>query len=149
MEWIKQKQELAKALDISRPTLDRFLKMEGAPTADPKKGWNLEAVTKFVLEHTSKESIAANLDDSFDKLKKWDIYERARKTKIANDFKEGRLILVERHKSEISQMASECQAVLNAMAPRLAPDVVGCTVAEAERRIQLAVDEAVQKLHHG
>ena len=149
MEWLKEKQQVAKALGISRPALDAFLKLPGAPKKHPKKGWDLELVRNHVLKNTEKESIAANLDSDIKDLKKWDIYERARKAQIANDQKMGKLISVEKHRAEIASMAAECQLVLSSIPSRLAPEVVGLTVTEAERRLQFAVDEALTKLHNG
>lgn len=142
------KAELAELCGVSRPTLNRFLSMPGAPTEDKKQGWPVDLVRDFILKNTEKESISANLNSEIGDLKKWEIFERARKSKLANDQKEGSLIPRHKHEAILSEMAHECQTVLNGI-PRKAPELAGLPTHEIERVLQDSVDEAVEKLHNG
>lgn len=42
---------LAEKLDISRPTLDKYLEIEGAPQMDADKTYSVEEVAKWVEQH--------------------------------------------------------------------------------------------------
>lgn len=148
-KFTKTKLELCELCGgISRPSMDKFLAMPGAPKEVKGKGWPVEQVRKFILANTSKGSIAASLDDDFDKLRKWDVYERARKAQIVNDQKVGKLVMKDQVEGTIAAMAAECQRVLWDI-PRMAPDLVGRSIEEIEIRLKEGVTTALTKLRNG
>ena len=145
MRLIPKKIDLAKAVGLSRPQLDQYLAKPGAPK-EQDGGWDLDAVLKFILEKTKVSSVAANIDDDFDKLRRWDVYERARKTKIANDAKEKTLISRADHDAEISSQAKACQRILYQLPSRMAPLLSGLGPIEIEAKLNAAIDEAVREI---
>lgn len=140
--FTKNKTLLSKACGLkSRQGLYEFIAKPGFPE-QTEHGFNIEECRAFVLQNCEKEAISANLDSDISDLKKWDIYERARKGKIANDLKDGKTILKSQHETEIAEMSSECQKVLYAI-PSRAPEIAGLSVPEIETRLQLMIDQAV------
>jgi phage terminase Nu1 subunit (DNA packaging protein) len=147
--FILLKQDLAKILNISRPALDRALKKPGAPTAVEGKGWPLEAVRKWLVNTVRGTMVASRVDEDIGDLKRWEIYERARRMKVKNDQIEGTLILRTEVDRQWSHCISEAARVLDAIPQRLAVEIVGMTVADAEKLMQRAIDEAKWELHEG
>jgi hypothetical protein len=88
------KKQLAKSLGISRPTLDRFMAMEGFPERTAS-GWNVEDCVTFVLNATEKDAVRATLDSGILELKKAELHERIRKLKIKNDQDERHVISID------------------------------------------------------
>jgi predicted DNA-binding transcriptional regulator AlpA len=61
-----QKITLASKLGVSRPTLDKYLHMEGAPKPGEDKAYDVEEVTKWITEHSGTVTSAGekkNLND--------------------------------------------------------------------------------------
>lgn len=50
-----RKTELHKELGISRPTLDKYLNMEGAPIPDTQSAYDLEQVANFIAQIKNEE----------------------------------------------------------------------------------------------
>lgn len=139
------KSKLAKAVGVSRPTLNRYLKQSGAPKRGPD-GWNVEQVRRFILEHTRSGAVAASVDSDIASLRKWQVYESARKTKIFND-RAAKLTMpvVEAERIQAEQ-AAVAQKELNTIPQRLAPDLAGRTVVEIERLLKRAIGDAIGSL---
>jgi len=130
---------LAKRLDITRMTLDYYLKMDGAPK-QTDQGWRVEEVREFILTNSRRSATAANMDSDLATLRRWQTYESARKTKIANDLKEGNTI----SRSEVERQAAEfvawMQGQFSTMPRQMATELAGQTPVEIEKRLVGYID---------
>lgn len=139
------KQELAAACNISRVTLDKYLLEPTFPPADAARGWNKSDCIKWVLSNTEKSAIAAGLDSDMADLKKWDIYERARKQKIANDLKEKVLMPSAEYENTVREAFRETSKELYLL-PDRAPELTGQPASEIAKRLRLMIDGALEHL---
>ena len=145
-QYETNKTELARLCGFtSRQGLYEFMAKADWPKEVKGKGWDVEACREFVLKNTEKESIAASLDSDIADLKKWDIYERARKSKINNDFRADILMRRVDHQTEISEMASEVQKRMYAL-PSRAPELAGLSVPDIETKLTAWIDGVVEAL---
>jgi hypothetical protein len=142
--FTKNKSELARELNITREGLYGFMAQQGWPE-ETSKGWNIDECREFVLKNTEKDAIAAGLDSDIADLKKWEIYERARKSKLSNDHRAETLIRRSDHQAQISEMASEVQKRMYAIPPR-APELAGLSVPDIEAKLTAWMDEIVAAL---
>jgi predicted DNA-binding transcriptional regulator AlpA len=101
--FIREKKKLAAALGISRPTLDTYLSKPGAPQRGPA-GWPVEAVRQFITSTTGNDSLAVSMNSDLASLKRAELFERARKFRIQNDQRCGRLVPAE----EVQREAGRC-----------------------------------------
>lgn len=139
------KTELARECGFqSRQGLYEFMAKADWPK-ETLKGWNIAECRNFVLNNTEKESIAASLNSDISDLKKWDIYERARKTKLLNDHKSGIMMLKTAHETEIREMSSAVQKAMYAL-PARAPELAGLSVPDIEQKLTAWMDEVVINL---
>jgi hypothetical protein len=65
---IRTKAALAQKLDISRPTLDKFLALPGAPAAS-KGGYDLDAISEFISSSATREGTLVKTSDALRSLK--------------------------------------------------------------------------------
>lgn len=140
------KAALAKACRVSAPTLRKFLKLPGAPVATDR-GWRVVLVRQWLLSHAARGDLIGKLDPQFEVLKKWEIYERARRLHELNEREADLLIPKVEKERELAHCIGECQRVLGAIPPRLAPAIVGLTVPAAEQLMKHALEEAIKELH--
>jgi hypothetical protein len=82
---IKTKDALAERLDISRPTLDKYLSLSGAPKKIPGKGYDWEAVLKFVGEHAESDAVSAKSSEDIKSLKAKEIALRCERMRFGID----------------------------------------------------------------
>ena len=147
--FIAQKKDLAKALNVSRPTLDRALAKDGAPVAVEGKGWPFEAVKKWLLNTVRGTMVSGRIDQDIGDLKRWEIYERARRMQVRNDRDAGLLMAKTDVDRQWAHCISEANRLLGAIPQRLAVEIVGLTVPAAEQLMKRAIDEAIRELHYG
>jgi phage terminase Nu1 subunit (DNA packaging protein) len=146
-EWASTNDALANALQVDRRQISRWLKREGRPLRDSRRGWRIAEWLAWVAEN-AKPSLAGRIDHGLGSLQEWLTYEQARKHKLANDTKESRLILRTEHERIISKLIAEVSAVLQPLPDRLAPLVVGVSVPDAHAILQKEVDNCFWKLRH-
>jgi hypothetical protein len=72
-EFVKTKHGLARRLEISRNTLDKFLGMPGAPEPMPGRGWPLADVVDFVSSHATNARTLAATDPNIRELKAYEL----------------------------------------------------------------------------
>lgn len=82
---IKSKDALAKKLDISRPTLDKYLSLPGAPSKIPGKGYNLESILEFVERNADSEAVAVKSSNDLKGLKAKEIALRCERMRFGID----------------------------------------------------------------
>lgn len=58
-----QKSALCRRLEVSRPTLDKFLKMVGAPEPDRHRSYDVDDVLKWINEHAGESSTPQSLQE--------------------------------------------------------------------------------------
>lgn len=146
---VRTKIQLARACGLSRQALDRFLKLAGAPTQIEGKGWPIDTVKKWILDNARRSDVMGKLDRDFMDLKKWEIYERARRMQVRNDRDAGLLMPKAEVERQWAHCISECQRLLGAIPQRLAVEIVGLTVPAAEQLMRHAINEAIKELHYG
>lgn len=139
------KTEVSDHCSISRPTLDSYLQQPTFPAAHPDKGWNLRECLDWVVANTEKSAIAASLNSELADLKKWDIYERARKQKISNDAKDKILMPVADHENVIREALREMGKELF-LIPDRAPELTGQSASEISMRLRAMITEALKHI---
>jgi hypothetical protein len=65
---VKTKEKLAERLQISRPTLRKYLTRDGAPRPDAR-GWEVEAVADYISKVAEAESTAIKASDDLRSLR--------------------------------------------------------------------------------
>lgn len=144
--FVPTKIELARACGLSRQAVHRYTKMPGAPVFVQDKGWPVDAVQRWILSKARRGDVAGKLDREFEELREREVFERVRRLRMANDREAETLMSRAEHEQEIVAMVTTCQRVFYAMPQKLAPEVVGLTVPEAEIRLQHAATEMVAAL---
>jgi hypothetical protein len=141
-----RKLQLAMMLNISRPTLDEYLKMPGAPIADGARMFDVEAVAKFVAANAK----TAAADPS---TKNW----RAEKTRIEAEnlafdlqVKRGDYFLKSDAVPVLAALVAEVQQNLREKFElELPPRYVGKTMIECQMMNQEAIDLIVRRIKAG
>ena len=145
-DWVKTKIVLARRVRMTRANLDRYLAMEGAPKPTEDRGYNVDEVKRFILQRAKKTFVAGKMDDAVEDLRKWEIFERARRIHLRNEKDTNAIMQRSHHNSIISGMVAELHRHFSSLGQRLAPEVVGLTVPDAEKRINLAVSQGWEVL---
>src|SRR5260221_7302548 len=96
-KYISTKAELAKSLKISRPTLNRYLNLPGAPQRTVE-GWGLDAVVEHVARNTPSELTGGKIDLGIRQLKVRELGLRCERMRLNLDILKGKYI--ERQKSD-------------------------------------------------
>ena len=146
--FLKTKKALAKSCRLGRKALDRYLNLLDAPKEVAGKGWPVDTVKRWILQKTRRSDVGGKMDDAVEDLKKWEIYERARRAHLRNEKEIKTLILRAEHESIISQMSNAVQKVMASLPSRMAVEVVGLTVPEAEIRLRHAVNDCLIALRN-
>ncbi len=106
------------------------------------------AAQKVKVPATENAPTEHDLNSDLSDLRKWEVYEKARKTKIQNDYKLGTLLPMADHAAEISEMASEVQRRMYSI-PSRAPELAGLSVPDIEKKLTAWMDEVVAALGSG
>ena len=140
---------VAEANGVHRNLVGRLWKLPGAPQKNSDGTFDPSACREFILANSTSERLLTAADPRLRALKAAEIRERTRKLKIHNDAKTETLMLRADHNAIIAGMVSECQRVLEALPQKMAPEVVGLTVPEAEIRLRHAIHESILALKTG
>ena len=136
--------ELAKALGVHRRTIHRWLKEPGNPglasngSADIAAwlSWKIDRGLGMEEEDPTKAAVEKRILEKREKLLEIEIARRLDEV-TDND----KLI------GWVAEMVGAAKTVLLAIPGILAPQVVGMSIPDAERRIREAIDEALTQLH--
>lgn len=146
--WASDQVTLAEALRVTRKSVQRWRK-EGAPAPESDGRWNVEAWRAWMKAKGKQGGEEEDKGPSKAQLE-------ARRLLLMNEKLSHEIGIIKRDymlcsevESRIRSMVLEAKKILLAMPASLAPQVVGQTVPEAEKRIRSAVDEALEKMHTG
>ena len=144
---IKTKLELAKRLELSRTTLDRYLSKPGAPTRERGKGWSLAAVTAFIGEHADAERTRLKGSDALRRAKLREIELRCKRLAFALECDRGKFILVEDlSKVSAPTLSAFRTMVYDVLEVRAPMGMSGLGIAEGRIYGRRLADELLQKL---
>lgn len=144
-EWEKVFEKLAKHCNISKQGLYPYADMPGFPQKT-ERGWHVPTVSTFVAANATKEEKIASNDIEYAELKRLDLFERWRKTKLANDLKAGVIVLKSFMDSQLAAQSSAVTNHLTTRAARVAPDLAGRTIPEIEARLKDSDREILRAL---
>ena len=135
---------MAKALGVAAVTVKAWKRIEGCPAADSGGRYRVSEWNEWVAsrKNASPEEIQtkAGLEMEILKVKLED-------KRIELEKKKRILVLKEDITREIHASVFAFRTELESAPGKLAPQVVGLSIAEAELRIQAAIQEALMKLH--
>jgi hypothetical protein len=80
-KFIRTKIAMARALEISRPTLDHYLSLPKSPVRTAQ-GYDLEAITGWISDHTESEKTSAKTNETIKGLKAKEIGLRCARMKF-------------------------------------------------------------------
>lgn len=145
--WAKDQVELATLLGVERKTIQRWRK-EGAPKAESDGRLNVEAWRAWMKANGKKGS-----EDDKTPSK---VQLEAKRLLLMNEKLEHEISILKGDytrnsdvEADVRAMVLEAKKILLAMPAALAPQVVGLSVPEAEKRIRAAIDDSLEQLHTG
>lgn len=128
---IRRKTQLARALGISRPTLDSFVKMDGFPVAGPH-GYDLAAVTSFVGEHASKITTGRRSGGTFQDLRVRELTLKCARLQLRLDVEKSLLVEKAKVVAAMSRILPQARQILEVkLAGEFPSQVAGLTVVQA------------------
>ncbi len=143
--WANTQVELADILQIERKTVQRWLKIDGNPGSTSDGRFNVPAWREWAKQQGRKVQDGEKIDKA--KLEAQKLLHQNTLLEIEIARRKGEL--TENHLIEtwVAEMVGSAKTVLLSLPGILAPQVVGLTVPDAERRIRDAIDEALLQLH--
>ena len=141
--FVQTKTALAAACLIGRSALNRYLNMDGAPSKVEGKGWPVALVKRWIIRHAKGTAIATKHDPELQEFQRWETFEKARRLRNKNERDERITIPISEHESELMRRVNNAQSLMAAMASRLAPQIAGLTVAEAETLLRNYCDKII------
>jgi hypothetical protein len=142
--FAKNMVEMAAILKLNRKTIQRELKMEGCPGRRPDGRYDVQA-WKAWRENRRGIDTAEGMTQS--ELRARQILLQNQKIEFQLAQLRGEFIPVVDVEKWVSDMVLAAKRILYSMPPSLAPQVVGVSVPEAERRIRESIDESLEQLH--
>ena len=140
---------LAKKLDISRPTLDRFLNMPGAPQPDQQGRFEYGPTVKFVEKMAASEITLSKTCPAIAELKRQDIFERVRGRRWENDLLENKYVLGTESDARLTGMLRDIQAATYQLENHLPPRLAGLSIGDISKVLKNAVDDMWDDLTRG
>jgi hypothetical protein len=149
MKTIRTKIELARRLKITRPTLDRYLSLEGAPRRT-KSGWNFEAVLAF-LNHTAEGEATLSLrSDDIKGLRARELALKCEKLRQQIDIEGGRYLDAGEVCRTVFAIGDAQKRILRQKLEEEAPPrLEGLRAAEIKIRMCTIVDEVCRIFSEG
>ena len=142
-EWVRSERELATALGVAASTVKHWKRLPGAPIADPAGRLNVKEWMEWVTKQ------GKDLPAIGGTKQEWEV-ERIKRQVDSLDIeikrKRGELVHIEDVKRWCGQMVYGFRVEVLGIPGKLAPQVVGLTIAEAELRIRSAITDALTKL---
>lgn len=140
--FAKNQSRLADILEVSRKTVQRYAKMEGAPKPRPNGDLNISEWRAFLALH---EALDVESEDAAS-LKAQQILLQNRILQQKIDRNDGILVEAEQVEKDTAALIATAKAVLLSGPSSLAPQVVGVSIPEAETLLREWLHEALSKL---
>ena len=145
-KFVKTKQELAKFLGVSRPTLDQWIKKPGCPQVQPE-GYDVLGWLVFAGQ-VAKRADVGSLDPKR-KLELKILTEKYRALLRSNDQADGDLIRASDVTSTIIAVVSELRGYLKELENTLPSRVSGLDVVDTRLVLMQAFDGLMGKVYNG
>ena len=157
-EFIKQKYALANALQISRTTLNEYLKLKrpDVPKPDPKKGYNvmqvLAYVKRVVLEErkqvNSRSRAGEGLVTDLAALRMRQMLAQCEKIELANDIERGKYVKRDVIAAELGECVAKVESDLRKrFESELPSELEGMTAIQIKARNKRELDESFTTFH--
>ena len=144
-KWVRNARDLAQALGVSASTIKHWKSKNGAPIADAAGRHNVKEWLTWASKH-GKDTPGLDPQSKQD----WEI-EKIKRQVADLDIdlakKRGELVLSEDVRQWVADAIYATKTEMLSIPSKLAPQVVGLTIAEAELRIRQAVHDALMRLH--
>lgn len=139
--FAKNQVELAEALGVNRKTIQRWLKRDGHPGTRPDGRYEIPLWKTWARTQGHVFEDAEPVDKKAAEVKI--LLQRSELLQIEIDKERDRLMPVEEVRGAFGRMIGEFRVALYSIPGSLAPQVVGLTVPEAEKRLRHALDDAM------
>ena len=146
--WAKTQVELADSLSVERKTIQRWLKVKGCPQARSDGRYNVPEFREWA-EKTGRRTATDESDDSEERarLEVRRLRTICERLDLELEIQKGSYTQNDEVARQVYRMVATARKVLGAMPSSLAPQVVGMTIPEAEKRIREQVDAVITQLH--
>ncbi len=134
-------QDLADAIGCDRETIRRHMKMPGNPGRKPNHSYDIPAWKAWFDEHGSIRIDSPEKKD----LECQRLEEIVRRMRTENAEREGQIVDIDEAITVFGGILKELQMELRQSKHRLAPEVVGLSVGEANSRIGKEIESALTK----
>jgi hypothetical protein len=149
MKTIRTKIELARRLKITRPTLDRYLALPGAPRRT-KSGWNLEAVLAFVNDTAQGEATLAGRSEDLKSLRARELSLKCEKLRQAIDIEARKYLDADEVCRTVFAIgAAQKQVLRQKLEQEAPPRLEGLRAPEIQARMFVIVDEVCRIFSEG
>jgi len=148
--YAKNKTELADQLGIDRRTINRWVKVEGSPSARSNGSWSVLEWRDWA-ERTGRK-LALDDDDTDTERERLELRRlRTICEKIEFDFQisKGYYTANEDVEIMVRRMVGASRKILAQVPSSLAPQLAGLPIAEIEQRLKNAIEDALKHLHTG
>jgi len=143
--WARNERELATLIGVGVGTVRAWKQKEGAPIGDASGRYNVKKWMDWAAKH-GKETPGLDPQSKQD----WEI-EKIKRQVADLDIdlakKRGELVANDDVRRWVAEGVHAFKTELLAIPSKLAPQVVGLTIAEAEIRIRQAVHDSLMRLH--
>lgn len=142
--WARNQIELANALGVDRKTIQRWMQEPDNPGRRADGRYNVAAWRSWADQNGKKYSDGLPTQTS---LKARQLLLQNERLEFDLGVKKGKFVPAADVEKWVGDMVMQAKKVLLAMPSSLAPQVVGLTVAEAEKVIKDTVVDALEQLH--
>jgi hypothetical protein len=143
-KYTKTKNELARLIGISRPNLDGFLSLEGAPEKTDR-GWSISAVLEHIKKNAATEKTLSKADPQFSELKRRELLAKCSRLEFENEIDRGVYVHKQVFIEDLTRTFSAMKVELEAF-ELLAPQLAGLPVHEIAKRLRESIREVLQNL---
>lgn len=148
MKTFSTKADIAKSLDISRPTLDAYLKQPGAPKPNRARKYDAIEVSDFISKTTDSEQTGAKVDSTLKDLKARELKLKCERLQLKLEAERGLYWPKSEVKETCRQIAQTQRAVLQRkLETELPPKLLGLGVVEMTEIMKATVDDVCRILN--
>jgi len=148
---IKTRDQLGAALGITQPTLRKFMDLEGAPTPHPKRGFDLEAVRKWIRIQSAgqrQQTNAVFTDENVLKLKMREIFAKTQRQEFDLAVKKGEYIARAEIGAEIAGLVTRTVTMFRRhFENELPAELVGLDALQIAEKLKTAVQTTLRELY--
>lgn len=135
--------ELSQALNVDRRTLSRWKKLKGSPVGRPDGRYNVSEWRAFKASRPSGERDGEPLNSKEEQTRL-----QNQKLSVQVEILKKEWVRVDDVEQQVGQIVLSAKRVLLALPSALAPQVVGSSLADAERLIRDGINDALAQLHY-